>query len=107
MIDFPFATIEISTGSSYWGPFAFDFSKAIPDGDSLASATVTSTGPDGATDTTANLIDGTGSVSGNAVSVHLKYPSDSLVGKHQLHFALTLASGATHRFNFAYVLVEI
>ena len=56
--DFQVTTIEVSTGTAYWGPFAFDFSNALPSGDSLLSATVKSTGPDGSTETTAHLIDG-------------------------------------------------
>lgn len=106
MIDFPVATIEISTGTAYWGPFSFDFSNALPSGDSFLSATVKSTGPDGKADTTANLIDGSPAVSGNSVSIHLKYPGDSLVGKHMLRFTLTLASGGAKPFEFGYVLVE-
>jgi hypothetical protein len=107
--DFPVSTddIVVNPESENWGPFSFDVTEGIPDGDSVASATVTSTHLATGLDSTADLIaSGSISVAGNAVNVSFDYPGDAFVGVHSLLFDVVLASGPQQGFTFVYVTVE-
>jgi hypothetical protein len=107
MLDFQVCSIDINSSSANWGPFSFDFTKGLPPGDALAAATVTSTAPNGSDSTSALIDAGSVQVTGSVVSLRLQFPGAAMVGNHTLQFALTLASGARHRFGFGYVLVEL
>jgi hypothetical protein len=106
MLDFPVAPIAINSGSDRWGPFSFDFSKGLPAGDPISAAVVTSYLGD--LETSALLVE-FGSVEvvdGAKVQLRLQYPGAGYLGNHELRFALTLDSGAKHRFAFGYVVVQ-
>lgn|SRR5574343_194744 len=105
-MDFAFSTIKVNAATDSWGPFAFDFVRAIPNGVTINSATVTSS-LDGV-DSTSNLLEsGQTSVDGTTVSIRLQYPGPGSHGNHVLSFALTLSNSAkSPRFDFGYVVVE-
>jgi hypothetical protein len=104
-MDFTPALITIRSGTDQWGPFAFEVGPALPNGDSLLSATVAAS-LNGA-DSTSDLIE-TGSVTVNqsVISLRFQYPGATWLGLHELRFALTLASGAKHTLVFRYVEVK-
>lgn len=105
-LDFPVSEIRINSGSDKWGPFSFDLSRSLPPGDVISSVTVASSTESG-TDTTANLIEPDSTThTATAVGIRLQYPGPELTGRHFLQFAVTLASGAMHRFTFGYVVVS-
>jgi len=105
--DFPYAQIEVNEGTFYWGPFAFDFPisptpaapGAIPYGDTLISAVVTSIGPNGIDSTSQLISPESVLVSGSIVTLRLQYPG-GMSGKHVLFFELYFASSATQKFKF-------
>lgn len=106
--DFPNAMIEINGGTEDWGPYSFDFTSAIPAGDSLVSATVTSLLLLGGTDSTTALIaPGSVAVVGNAVQLRLQFPGAAFIGSHVLNFLVECQGGAQQRFTFGYVVVGV
>lgn len=113
MMDFNQGEIVVRYYSDLWGPFSFNFSDALPDGDMIVDCTVrsffgrvkASTDILSLTETTSDLIDGT-LASGTSVDVKLQYPGASLEGKHSLVFEVTTIAGAKHSFFFYKVVVE-
>ena len=117
MSDFPKDTIEVRDTTDNWGPFSFDFSDSLPDGDDMVSVVVTaylgsvnesSTLAD-ETEITSVLIDTDTSptVSSNIVLVYFVFPGAAYKGdKATLVFQVTLDSGATHPFFFHYVRIK-
>jgi len=93
-------TIIIQPSAVGIGPYKFDLSPALPEGDGIATVAVKSY-LDGV-DTTADLISSS-SEAADVVSVYFKYPTGEL-GNHKLVFEYTLDSGATHEAAFYSVL---
>jgi len=93
-------TIIIQPFADAIGPYKFDLSPALPEGDGIASVAVKAD-LDGV-DTTADLISSS-SEAANVVSVYFKYPTGKL-GNHKLVFEYTLDSGAKHQATFYSVL---
>lgn len=90
----------------YWSPYSFSFRGALPDpaGDPISDVIVKSFL--GATETTADLIDGAPEIISPAVRLKFKHPVESRKGKHVLRFTATLAGGGENGFDFAYVEVD-
>lgn len=117
MADFPVSKILIRESTDNWGPFTFDCSGVIFDGDSIASVTVTAylgkvKPSDDLSDETevSTLIDTniTPGTDGENVSLYLKYPGDTYKGEKLtlvLTITLTDESGIFPLF-FHYVKVE-
>jgi len=112
-MDFPLGTILIRYYSDQWGPFVFDFSDAIPDGETITACNIRSffgkvrfsDHINDFTESTTNLVDSS-QVENNTVKVRLQYPGELLKGNHSLVFEVTTASGGKHSFFFYKVVVE-
>jgi len=114
--------IEIRAGTDNWGPFPFDFSDALPEGDTISAVTVTgyagkllpsdATIVDGAItfagETEIPLIDTdyTPVISGAEVSIKLCYPGDDYKGSATIVFLVELAGTGEHPFFYHGVRVK-
>ena len=85
------------------GPYNFDLSPQLPEGDNVAACDVEAS-LDGS-DTTADLI-ASKSLSENEVSIYFNYPGAEKHGRHKLRFKYTLQSGAKDEADFGYVVVK-
>ncbi len=105
-MDFDAGIIDIKPLTDYWGPFAFDISEAIPEGDTLTAACTVTAHPDGGGDAITGLIEsGAISVAAAIISLRLQYPGAAYHGLIELHFNLVLTSGAKH--TLVYRLVRV
>ena len=113
MMDFNRDVITIRYYSDSWGPFVFDFTDALPDGETLSSVTVrsflgrvkSSTDILSLPESTNNLVD-IAVIDGNSVGVKLQYPGAAFAGNHSLVFEIQTSSGGKHAFFFYKVDVE-
>ena len=119
MADFDQGEIEVRYFTDLWGAYSFDFSDAIPAGDTIKTPTVRAfigNVRDSATlasftEITTNLIDPSFTPatadSGLTVLVRFQYPGNTYTNNRvSLVFELELHSGAKHPFIFKYVRVE-
>ena len=114
--------IEIRALTDNWGPFPFDFSDAIPEGDTISSVTVTGYAgkvmPDDATIVAAAMAfvgvteiplidtDYTPVISGAEVSIKLCYPGDAYKGQATIVFLVELTGTGVYPFFYHGVRVK-
>ena len=106
-LDNEVAEIYIRSFADQWGPFAFDFSEALPPGTNVTISSVVVKSFLNKVDTTSHLIEsGTVSIDVDQVSLNLQYPSSAYHGLHTLVFETTFSTGAMQSYLFGYVVVE-
>lgn len=105
--------IEIRSTSDEWGPFTFDFTGAIPAGETISSVVVK--GYEGIirpqdTETPTEItsfVESSPAVVSPYVSVRLQYPgSDYKNTKATLVLTLTMSGGGIHPFYFHHVNIR-
>ena len=118
MSDFPESTIEIRLTTDNWGPFVFDFTNRVPSGDSIASLTVSAHVGEilpeytlaGFADISSTLVETNPapSISGNTISLYLKWPGNSYKGENvTLVFQITFTTvSGIHPFYFYKVAIQ-
>ena len=99
--------IYVRSFTDMWGPFAFDFSEALPPGSNVTISTVVVKSYLNRTDTTLKLIEpGSTLIDVDQVQLKLQYPGSSCHELHSLSFETTFSTGAKHAYLFGYVVVE-
>lgn len=123
MTDFGYATratrdIDVMYYTDLWGVYSFEFSDALPTGDTISAVTVEayignvkhSSTLSEFTDISANLIDPAYApqiVDNTKVYIKLQYPGSTYANqKASLIFEITTDSGAKHPFYFKYVKIR-
>lgn len=123
MTDFAYATratrdIEVMYYTDLWGVYSFQFSDALPTGDTISAVTVNAyignvshkSNLSEFVDITTDLIDPAYApqiVDSTKVYVKFQYPgSDYANEKASLIFEITTDSGAKHPFYFKYIKIK-
>jgi len=123
MTDFGYATrttqtIEVMYYTDLWGVYSFDFSNALPTGDTISAVTVNAyvgnvrhrSNLSEFTDISASLIDPAYTpqiIDSTKVYVKFQYPGNTYANeKASLIFEITTDSGAKHPFYFKYVKIR-
>ena len=123
MTDFGYATratkdVEVMYYTDLWGVYSFDFSDALPTGDSISAVTVDAyignvkhkSNLSEFTDISSDLIDPAYTpqiIDSTKVYVKFQYPGSTYANqKASLIFEITTDSGAKHPFYFKYVKIR-
>ena len=112
-LSFDVGVIAVGPTAVLWGPYQFDLTSKIPDGDTISSAVVKTFLDDEdaegrvGTDSSSGLVDtSSGTVSGVYVSAKFKYNATYKNTKHLVRLDVVFESGAKNSFYYGYVKVD-